>query len=163
MRVIKKVCKYCKGTHFSTLHQLIQLYPVRNCIPAGYLRLNRGPLLLAQLGLSQHFSRLLTGGGVHVEVLEEDLGATGGWSATFGVVLGLEVDGVHSAKLISDPVRSNQRETLEPAGILSATRPLAQLVEKTSIQVLPAQETRRRVELDDDVLVRYHRPIAVGV
>ena len=45
MRVIKKVCKYCKGTHFSTLHQLIQLYPVRNCIPAGYLRYNRGPLL----------------------------------------------------------------------------------------------------------------------
>ena len=50
-------------------------------------------LLLAQLGLGQHFSGLLTGGGVHVEVLEEDLGATGGRSATFGVVLGLDVDG----------------------------------------------------------------------
>ncbi len=30
--------------------------------------------LLAQLGLGQHFSGLLTGGGVHEEVLEEDLG-----------------------------------------------------------------------------------------
>ena len=45
-----------------------------------------GRLLLAQLGLGQHFSGLLTGGGVHVEVLEEDLGASGGRSATLGVV-----------------------------------------------------------------------------
>jgi len=43
-------------------------------------------LLLAQLGLGQYFSGLLTGGGVDVEVLEEDLGATGGRSATLGVV-----------------------------------------------------------------------------
>ena len=50
-------------------------------------------LLLAQLGLGQHFSGLFTGGGVRVEVLEEDLGATGGRSATLGVVLGLDVDG----------------------------------------------------------------------
>lgn len=50
-------------------------------------------LLLAQLGLGQDFSGLFTGGGVHVEVLEEDLGATGGRSATLGVVLGLDVDG----------------------------------------------------------------------
>ena len=50
-------------------------------------------LLLAQLGLGQHFSGLLTCGGVHVEVLEEDLGATGGRSATLGVVLGLDVNG----------------------------------------------------------------------
>ena len=49
-------------------------------------------LLLAQFGLGQHFSGLLTGGGVHVEVLEEDLGATGGRSAALGVVLGLDVD-----------------------------------------------------------------------
>ena len=46
-------------------------------------------LLIGQLGLGQHFSGLLTSNGVHVEVLEEDLGATGGRSAT----LGLDVDG----------------------------------------------------------------------
>lgn len=50
-------------------------------------------LLLAQLGLGQHFSGLLTDGGVYVEVLEEDLGATGGRSAALGVILGLDVDG----------------------------------------------------------------------
>ena len=49
-------------------------------------------LLLAQLGLGQHFSGLLTGCGVHVEVLEEDFRATGGRSAALGVVLGLDVD-----------------------------------------------------------------------
>ena len=50
-------------------------------------------LLLAQLGLGQDFSGLLTGGGVHVEVLEEDLGATGGRRSTLGIILGLDVDG----------------------------------------------------------------------
>ena len=50
-------------------------------------------LLIGQLGLGQHFSGLLTSNGVHVEVLEEDLGATGGRSASLGVVLGLDVDG----------------------------------------------------------------------
>ena len=50
-------------------------------------------LLIAQLGLGQDSSGLLTGGGVYVEVLEEDLGATGGRSAALGVVLGLDVDG----------------------------------------------------------------------
>lgn len=45
-------------------------------------------LLLAQFGLGQHFSGLLTGCGVHVEVLEEDFRATGGRSAA----LGLDVD-----------------------------------------------------------------------
>ena len=53
-------------------------------------RANR--LLAGELGQGQHFSGLLTGSGVHVEVLEEDLGATGGRSATHGVVLGLDVD-----------------------------------------------------------------------
>ena len=33
-------------------------------------------LLLAQLGPGQHFSGFLTGGGVHIEVHEEDLGVT---------------------------------------------------------------------------------------
>ena len=33
-------------------------------------------LLFAQLGLGQHFSGLLTDGGVHIEVHEEDLGVT---------------------------------------------------------------------------------------
>ena len=50
-------------------------------------------LLLAQFGLGQHVSGLLTGGGVHVEILEEDLGAAGGRSTALGVVLGLDVDG----------------------------------------------------------------------
>lgn len=53
----------------------------------------RGRLLAGKFTLSEDISGLLTGGGVHVEVLEEDLGATGGRSATFGVVLGLDVDG----------------------------------------------------------------------
>lgn len=38
-------------------------------------------------------SRLLTGGGVDIEVLEEDLGKTGGRSTALGVVLCLDVDG----------------------------------------------------------------------
>lgn len=50
-------------------------------------------LLIGQLGLGQHFSGLLTGCGVHVEIFEEDLGATGGRSTALGVVLGLDVDG----------------------------------------------------------------------
>ena len=48
---------------------------------------------LRQLTLHEDISRLLTGGGVDVEVLEEDLGQTGGRSAALGVVLGLDVDG----------------------------------------------------------------------
>ena len=48
---------------------------------------------LRQLALHQDISRLLTGGGVDVEVLEEDLGKTSGRSAALGVVLGLDVDG----------------------------------------------------------------------
>ena len=61
---------------------------------SGVLLMAEGEcLLLAQLGLGQYFSGLLTGGGVDVEVLEKDLGAIGGRSATLGVVLGLDVDG----------------------------------------------------------------------
>ena len=50
-------------------------------------------LLGGQHSLCKHISGLLACGGVHVEVLEEDLGAAGGRSAAPGVVGTLDVDG----------------------------------------------------------------------
>jgi hypothetical protein len=50
-------------------------------------------LLGGQLSLGKHISGLLASGGVHVEVLEEDLGAAGGRSAALAVVGTLDVDG----------------------------------------------------------------------
>jgi len=50
-------------------------------------------LLRGQLSLGKHISGLLASGGVHVEVLEEDLGAAGGRSAVLAVVDTLDVDG----------------------------------------------------------------------
>ena len=49
-------------------------------------------LLGGQFSLGKHISGLLASGGVHVEVLEEDLGAAGGRSAALGVVLSLDTD-----------------------------------------------------------------------
>ena len=43
--------------------------------------------------LGEYVSGLLTGHGVHEEVLEEDLRAAGGRGAALGVILRLDVDG----------------------------------------------------------------------
>ena len=48
--------------------------------------------LLCQLGLCEDISGLLTGGGVDVKVLEEDLRVAGVGSATLVVVGALDVD-----------------------------------------------------------------------
>ena len=63
-------------------------------IYVGLPDINRYRSLLpsVKLALNQNFSRLLTGSGVDVEVLEEDLRVAGGRSATLGLVVGLDVD-----------------------------------------------------------------------
>ena len=62
---------------------ILRIYPGRNC----------SPLPSVKLALNEDFSGLLTGGGVDVEVLEEDLRVAGGGSTTLGLVVGLDVDG----------------------------------------------------------------------
>ena len=54
--------------------------------------MRRGLGCLGQLGLCEDISGLLTGGGVDVEVLEEDLRVAGVGSAALVVVGALDVD-----------------------------------------------------------------------
>ena len=54
--------------------------------------MRRGSGGLSQLGLGEDISGLLTGGGVDVEVLEEDLRVAGVGSAALVVVGALDVD-----------------------------------------------------------------------
>lgn len=66
-------------------------------------------LLRGQLGLSKHISGLLTGGGVHVEVLEEDLGAAGWTELDFieydDGFAGVQLGGVECGKIGKEHVK----------------------------------------------------------
>ena len=63
------------GVQAPAVKQSLKNTPVCNWMPAGVNPI--GERLLAELGGGVHISRLLTGGGVDVEVLQEDLRRSG--------------------------------------------------------------------------------------
>ena len=76
-----------------SLGPIIDLDITAPTIGVTYLDRYRSLCPSVKLTLDQNFSRLLTGGGVDVEVLEEDLRVAGGRSAALGLVVRLDVDG----------------------------------------------------------------------